>query len=593
MSGNAPIIMTPEVLQQLLAVMQALNANHNVQQPVHSANFAACKSHFDGSPGANVEAFVDSIKVYKECLNISDEHAVKGLSMLLTGCAATWWQGVKSSIFTFEEAVTALIHAYGYLKPPHQNLQATLCHGTSKTRALLSHLKGDSAISEHVQLDMIYGLLNVKIKERVSCEDVATFKELIEKSREAEQLLHSFKLLDPTTRCQPNTMPKPRQQCNFCKNYGHTREVCRKLASKQSHDRNQTLPKVEFPSNDIPSSLTPLPARTIHFLTSPEKKHLERIGIETEPSVFREVVKSRRVSFGTKLHFVDECEDVYKEQPACANCGGEHEVRECDRGTTGARYVFVRGNSRRRLHGMHERVCEFFHCNAGRGKQACKLCQRYAVEQGVDLVVVTEPPSRMANWHAFSMFSKGSCKCQERGSEQREKSGREQGVKLFRRTSIERLNAYRAERRIFKQLIKKKRRGWVEREIESVCEGKVKQTPIVDDNGQLLDGQDRDAFLVRKYHPKLSASERAVLEGLDKYWERKMDGCDKLGVVVFSEAVGPMMNNKASGADVSENGVLSTCLKVRKDCLATEELRWGSGHKLDASLWKDPGQNPK
>ncbi|KAH1001446.1 hypothetical protein HUJ04_005466 [Dendroctonus ponderosae] len=35
---------------------------------------------------------------------------------------------------------------------------------------------------------------------------------------------------------------------------------------------------------------------------------------------------------------------------------------------------------------------------------------------------------------------------------------------------LERLNAYRTERRFFKQLIKEERREWVERDIESVCD---------------------------------------------------------------------------------------------------------------------------
>lgn len=109
--------------------------------------------------------------------------------MLLTGSAATWWQGVKSSIVTFEEAATALIHAYGYLKPPHQIYRKLFAmeQGMEKTdifiskaRSLLSHLKGESAISEHVQLDIVYGLLNVRIKERVSREDfTSTYSPLL------------------------------------------------------------------------------------------------------------------------------------------------------------------------------------------------------------------------------------------------------------------------------------------------------------------------------------------------------------------------------------------------------------------------------
>ncbi|CAG9819717.1 unnamed protein product [Phaedon cochleariae] len=114
--------MSPELLQILIQGMQNLQTqavrNQTVSTPL--ANLSACKARFDGSTNANVEVFIDSITTYKDCLNIFYEHAVKGLSMLLFDDAATWWQGIKSSITTFEEAIESLRHAYGFAKAPHQ-----------------------------------------------------------------------------------------------------------------------------------------------------------------------------------------------------------------------------------------------------------------------------------------------------------------------------------------------------------------------------------------------------------------------------------------------------------------------------------------
>ncbi|GBP70991.1 Activity-regulated cytoskeleton associated protein 2 [Eumeta japonica] len=60
-----------------------------------SGSFAKCTARFDGSASDPdvLETFLDAIEVYKECLNINDEHALRGLPILLTGNAAVWWRG--------------------------------------------------------------------------------------------------------------------------------------------------------------------------------------------------------------------------------------------------------------------------------------------------------------------------------------------------------------------------------------------------------------------------------------------------------------------------------------------------------------------
>ncbi|KAJ8958078.1 hypothetical protein NQ314_006463 [Rhamnusium bicolor] len=91
--------------------------------------FSNCTSRFDGKVNSNVEASIDSIVVYKDCVDISDKNALKGLPMLLNEPASTWWQGIKSSITTFEDALLELRHAYGYAKPP-SDLQRIVFQGT-------------------------------------------------------------------------------------------------------------------------------------------------------------------------------------------------------------------------------------------------------------------------------------------------------------------------------------------------------------------------------------------------------------------------------------------------------------------------------
>lgn len=56
----------------------------------------------------------------------------------------------------------------------------------SKARALLSRLQSESQISEHVQIVMIYRLLNSHIKDEVSSGKVNIFKDLFETARAFE-----------------------------------------------------------------------------------------------------------------------------------------------------------------------------------------------------------------------------------------------------------------------------------------------------------------------------------------------------------------------------------------------------------------------
>ncbi|KAJ8943731.1 hypothetical protein NQ314_009661 [Rhamnusium bicolor] len=166
------VVMTPKMLQNLVAgVQQAIQGSTTTTTTVSKdGNFSNCTSRFDNKVNSNVEPFIDSIVIYKDCVDISEENALKGLPMLLNEPASTWWQGIKSSITTFEEALLALRHAYGYAKSPHQIYKELFSREQnedeptdifiSKCRALLSYLPKSPAVHESTQLDMVYAREN-------------------------------------------------------------------------------------------------------------------------------------------------------------------------------------------------------------------------------------------------------------------------------------------------------------------------------------------------------------------------------------------------------------------------------------------------
>ncbi|XP_041986204.1 activity-regulated cytoskeleton associated protein 2-like [Aricia agestis] len=144
--------------------------------PAASAgNFAGCTARYSGAPQESLDAFIDVVESYKDCTNISDGNAVLGLSMLLTLDAATWWQGFKATVTSWDDALRFLRSAFGDRHPPHRIHRELFSNPQtgentelyiSKARALLARLPpGD--LSEKVKLDMIYGPLHTRTRQRL------------------------------------------------------------------------------------------------------------------------------------------------------------------------------------------------------------------------------------------------------------------------------------------------------------------------------------------------------------------------------------------------------------------------------------------
>lgn len=112
---SVPITISDKQFARLIQTMQkALIRDQNVASATPTiANqsqgiFAKYTSRFIAENDSDVNAFIDSIVTCKDCSNIIDDHALKGLPILFMGLAETWWQGVKSSVSTWDEALNFL-----------------------------------------------------------------------------------------------------------------------------------------------------------------------------------------------------------------------------------------------------------------------------------------------------------------------------------------------------------------------------------------------------------------------------------------------------------------------------------------------------
>ncbi|XP_071052862.1 uncharacterized protein [Onthophagus taurus] len=255
-----------EFNRQLLEQFTPRTVSPAAPSPAPSGSFARCSARFDGSNQNNdaVEAFVDAVQIYKECTDVSDDHALRGLPLLLTGEAAIWWQGVKSSVTNWNDAIKQLRAMYGITKPAYKlfrdlfnNEQGDVKCDVFLCRARSIIAKMPYKIPEEMMLDMVYGLLNKKIRKHVSRECVNTFDELIQKARDGETLILEYRddVSSTSSAQKPGsavTEQKPnrnRPRCSYCKRFGHLKDECRDLANKNKEsDKSHANPK---PSDSV------------------------------------------------------------------------------------------------------------------------------------------------------------------------------------------------------------------------------------------------------------------------------------------------------------------------------------------------------
>lgn len=279
-AAPTPIIMTDHHIQQLISALRVPAPPSTASAMGSHSNFARCSARFDGAQGTDVIAFIEAVEIYKECVSMDDGIALRGLPMLLTGLAGTWWQGVKHTVLSWTDAVQLLRQTYGPRLPPHkiyrelfskeqaeEKVDVFVC----KARALLAQLPPNT-LSEDVQLDMVYGLLNRRIRAKVARSSFSSFAELLDRARIVEDLFDEEHQRAPappvknkptpttvssgsaarppgsTQSPDSNDTKKPKSRCAYCRRFGHTKEECqkgkKKLETQERNTRTESTPNI-------------------------------------------------------------------------------------------------------------------------------------------------------------------------------------------------------------------------------------------------------------------------------------------------------------------------------------------------------------
>ncbi|XP_065369322.1 activity-regulated cytoskeleton associated protein 1-like [Calliphora vicina] len=237
--------MTTEQLQQLIESVRVSAASGTVVAETKSkGSFTNCCSLFGGERDyESVEEFITSIVTYKEVESISDEDALKGISLLFYGFASTWWQGVRKEAKTWNDVLVLIRDHFSPTKPAYQiyleifdKKQEDKCAIDTfvcQKRAILAQL-ADGRHDEETEIDLIYGLLNIKYRKHIARNDIKTFRELLEKGRIIE---HNV-MEDEANQQGPARGAKGTKRCTYCNYRGHTFEQCRKRKNGDEASNN-------------------------------------------------------------------------------------------------------------------------------------------------------------------------------------------------------------------------------------------------------------------------------------------------------------------------------------------------------------------
>ncbi|XP_026727067.1 uncharacterized protein LOC113493330 [Trichoplusia ni] len=214
-----------------------------------SASFSNCPARFPGI--GDIRPFITAILNFKECTGMADEVALRGLPLLLTDVAAMRWQAEKHTVSSWSEAVALLRNTYKVRPSPykvyrhlfgtHQKEDQSTEVFVKKARALLSQLP-PFTLTEDTQLDLVYGLLNRHIREKVDRNDCNSFADLLRLANIAEMSIEQAQRPD-APESAAEAMPdgdvgdNSKDPCQNCKTFGQLLvRMCQKIHKKNAKE---------------------------------------------------------------------------------------------------------------------------------------------------------------------------------------------------------------------------------------------------------------------------------------------------------------------------------------------------------------------
>lgn len=241
-------------------------------------SFTTCKYTYDGKKSRElVEAFLTAVNLFKRKEKIIDATALEEISLLLKEDAGIWWQGIREDVKTWADFETRLRDNFASVREPYlifmditqfkHEAGISTEEFVRQKRLLFSQLPAPK-FSETTQLDMIYGLLNINIRDKVSRSSVKNFDELIKAAVAVEHVIYEKAATDNQENAEKSTSKfdgrrgPSKKRCRYCKNVGHLIEDCKKRQYNESKLNKSPVtvdpPRKSFEANvQFPSQPTP------------------------------------------------------------------------------------------------------------------------------------------------------------------------------------------------------------------------------------------------------------------------------------------------------------------------------------------------
>jgi hypothetical protein len=129
--------------------------------------------------------------------------------------------GVKTRTRTFDDAIQLIRSAFAPQRPNFRIFAEIFAHAQPENMAMDQYVtiqrdrfsQMTRELDEVWQIDIVYGLVRKKIRDRVSRTDIETFEDLLENAR-------VIKANERDTGCSDKTLDetqKTRSRCSFCK----------------------------------------------------------------------------------------------------------------------------------------------------------------------------------------------------------------------------------------------------------------------------------------------------------------------------------------------------------------------------------------
>jgi hypothetical protein len=165
--------------------------------------------------------------------------------------------GVKTRTRTFDDAIQLIRSAFAPQRPNFRIFAEIFAHAQPENMAMDQYVtiqrdrfsQMTRELDEVWQIDIVYGLVRKKIRDRVSRTDIETFEDLLENAR-------VIKANERDTGCSDKTLDetqKTRSRCSFCKIHGHRVSECRKKA-KAENMNGAERPAVKIVIGGVPGT---------------------------------------------------------------------------------------------------------------------------------------------------------------------------------------------------------------------------------------------------------------------------------------------------------------------------------------------------